>query len=125
MRILRISPVADADIASALTWSVEHFGEKAHRRYQILITTALEDLCANPDKIGSVKRPEFGAGLRSYHLRFSRRDARTAEGVVHRLRHMVVYRPNGDSILEVVRVLHDGMELKRHLGKVPGDRQAE
>jgi toxin ParE1/3/4 len=50
-------------------------------------------------------------------LHFSRERARIAEGIVHRPRHLIVYRDFEKRELEVIRILHDGMEMRRHLPK--------
>ncbi len=64
--------------------------------------------------MGSVTREEISPGLRSMHLFFSRLDNIEGRGV--RPRHIVFYRSTEDQIVEVVRVLHDAMELTRQLG---------
>ena len=98
-----------------LTWSHEQFGESARKRYRALLAAAFRDVAAEPAGIGSTPRPELGTGLFVWHLRLSRQHVPPAVGVVHRPRHFVVYRRT-DSVVEIVRVLHDAMELSRHLG---------
>jgi toxin ParE1/3/4 len=115
VRTLRISRRADEDIVAALELSLRRFGGSASRRYEALIVEALNGLCAEPARIGSAPHPELGPGIRAYHLRFSREDARTAEGVVQRPRHIVVYRELDKGVLEVLRVLHDRMAPERHV----------
>lgn len=125
MRTLRLSLHAEEDILSTLAWSLDKFGGAAYRRYEALLTEAMDSLCGNPEKSGSIARPEFGDSVRTYHLRFSRDEARTAEGIVHRPRHLLVYRLREDQVLEVVRILHDSMELERHLPIIPWDEMSE
>ena len=115
MRQLRVARLADEDIVSILELSLSKFGQAACRRYEALLTTAFEGLREEPEKFGSIARPEFGSSIRTIHLRFSRDEARTPEGIVHRPRHVVAYRVAGDWGLEIIRVLHDSMELQRHL----------
>lgn len=115
MRTLRLSSHAEEDIVSILSWSLDKFGAAACRRYEALLVTAFDSLCQNPARFGSIARPEFGDSVRTYHLSFSRDEARTAEGVVHKPRHLLAYRVRGETELEVVRILHDSMELERHL----------
>ena len=110
----RLSAAAQADITEILAWSQEQFGESARLRYEALLTTALRDIAEQPERAGSIARPELGAGVRSWHLRKSRDRARGALGVVHKPRHFVIYRPEPDVVV-VGRVLHDAMELERHL----------
>lgn len=111
---LRLSAAAQSDIVDLLAWSEEQFGESARLRYEALIVAALRDIAEQPDRPGSIDRPELGAGIRSWHLRSSRDRARTDLGVVRRPRHFVIYRVES-GVPVVGRVLHDAMELVRHL----------
>jgi toxin ParE1/3/4 len=75
---------------------------------------ALRDIAADPERPGSMQRPELSAGARTYHLRFSRGRAR-ASGTVKNPRHFLLYRRSEEGIIEVARVLHDARDLDRHL----------
>ena len=110
----RLSDSAQADIVDILGWSHEQFGEAARLRYESLIVAALQDVAAQPDRTGSIARPELGAGVRSWHLRLSRDHVAGGAGVVRRPRHFLVYRLE-PALLVVGRVLHDAMELARNL----------
>lgn len=110
----RLSAAAQSDILGILAWSHDQFGEPARQRYEALIDTALRDIAAQPDRPGSILRPELGAAVRSWHLRLSRERARTETGIVRQPRHFIIYRPE-PGVLAVSRVLHDAMELARHL----------
>lgn len=110
----RLSAAAQSDVADILAWSQEQFGESARKRYQALLSTALRDVAAQPEGIGARRRPELGVDLISWHLRLSRDHVPDAVGKVHRPRHFLVYR-HVDAVVEIVRVLHDSMELSRHL----------
>jgi toxin ParE1/3/4 len=108
----RLTHAAQADIVSILAWSHERFGEEARKRYEILIATAMRDAAEGSDEIGHTARPELGVGVFSWHLAQSR--ARSPGGTVRRPRHFLICRRDGD-LLVVGRVLHDAMELRRHL----------
>jgi toxin ParE1/3/4 len=110
----RLSEAAETDIIDILVWSETQFGEAARRRYQWLIVTGLMDIATDPARPGSIARPELGDGVRSWHLRNSRDRARGAEGVMQRPRHFVIYR-DIDARIVIGRILHDAMELERHL----------
>ena len=110
----RLSDAAQADVINILAWTHEQFGQAARLRYESLIVAALRDVATQPDRPGSIARPELGAGVRSWHLRLSRDHAGTGAEVVHRPRHFLVYRFE-PALLVVGRVLHDAMELARHL----------
>ena len=109
----RLSAAAQADVVEILAWTQEQFGNAARLRYQALIVAALRDIAAQPDRPGSIDRPELGAGVRSWHLQLSR--DRAGAGIVRRPRHFVIYRAR-PGVVVVGRVLHDAMELTRRLG---------
>ncbi len=103
----RISNPARADIVDILRLSHTQFGDQARQRYQ-----ALAD---KPHRIGSHDRDELAPGLRSYHLIYSRQQAKPTYGTVKSPRHIVFYRVANDDVIEVVRLLHDAMEAHLHL----------
>lgn len=108
----RLTHAAQADIVSVLAWSHNQFGEEARKRYEALITTAIRDAATRSDDVGRMVRPELGDAVFSWHLAQSR--TRSLGGRVHRPRHLLICRRDGD-VLVVGRVLHDAMELRRHL----------
>lgn len=110
----RLSEAAQADVLNVLAWTHQQFGEAARLRYERLIVAALRDVASQPDRPGSLARPELGAGVRSWHLRLSRQHLDAAAGVVRRPRHFLIYRFE-PGLVVVGRVLHDAMELARHL----------
>jgi toxin ParE1/3/4 len=116
-----LARAAREDIVALLAYTQANFGQVARVRYLRLIETALLDIAEDPDRIGSVARPELGKSIRSYHLRFSRERARTDVGIVLRPRHLILYRFARADLVGVGRVLHDAMELRRHVPKDFGD----
>jgi len=115
MACLRLSAAAQDDIADVLTWTARRFGTRARVRYAALLATALADLAADPARPASAARPELGPGVRSYHLRHSRKRVPSDDAPVGRPRHVVLYRTDPAGTVEVGRILHDAMELERHL----------
>ncbi len=108
----RLTQTARADIVSILAWSHEQFGEQALKRYEALIATAIRDAASRSDDGGPTVRPELGEGVFTWHL--SRSRARAPAGKVHRPRHFLVCRRDGDTLV-IGRVLHDAMDLRRHV----------
>ena len=102
--------MAQADIVNVLAWTAQRFGDQTSPRYEQLLSNALRDLCTEPLRLGHPARPELSDGVRSYHLRHSRK-----RSDITRTRHLILYRIAGDSIVEVGRVLHDAIELERHV----------
>lgn len=122
MAVIRISATAEADVISMLVWTKDRFGDIARRRYEALLVTALRDVAFDPERPGSAARPELGPAIRSYHLRHSRERAGAPEGIVRTPRHLLLYRAMVPNIVGVGRVLHDAMEVERHLPADYGDR---
>jgi toxin ParE1/3/4 len=106
----RLSDAAQGDVLDILAWTNEPFGEAARLRYESLIVAALRDLARQPERPGSLARPELGAAVRSWHLRLSREHVEPGVRVVRRPRHFIVYRLE-PGLVVVGRVLHDAMEL--------------
>lgn len=108
----RLSDAARADIVSILAWSHEQFGEEARQRYEALITAAIRDAAKSGDDVEGMPRPELGEGIFSWHL--SRSRALPSGDKVHRPRHLLICRRDGDTLV-IGRVLHDAMDLRRHV----------
>lgn len=109
----RLTHAAQADIVTILAWSHHQFGEEARRRYEALIAAAIRDAATRDGKgLGELLRPELGDGVFSWHLAQSR--DRSPGGAVRRPRHFLICRRDGD-VLVVGRVLHEAMELRRHV----------
>ena len=121
MVVYRLAGIAQADIVDLLAWTDENFGEIARLRYERLLVTAFRDVAAEPERINSIARPELGENVRSYHLRHSRERARTERGIVIRPRHLLLYRFARADLIGIGRVLHDAMEIDRHLPQEFGD----
>jgi toxin ParE1/3/4 len=109
-----LSRDAKRDIAAILQRSRREFGAAARLRYETLISQALKDIAADPERPGSQIRPDIVGGARTYHLQFSRN--RVAGDRVRTPRHILVYRER-NRVVEVGRVLHDARDLPNHLVK--------
>jgi toxin ParE1/3/4 len=115
MREFQISPPAERDIEVILEWTHGEFGEKARLRYEALLERAIMDVADAPERAGSHRRPEIVAAARTDHLLHSRDRVKKSAGRVKQPRHFLLYRICADGHIEIGRVLHDGMDLKRHL----------
>lgn len=103
---LRLSPLADQDILDVLQFTNDRFGEQQADDYADLIGRALTTLEDDPLDLLSKPRDDVRAGLRCLHIGQRGRNAR----------HLFVYRVHEDAkIVEVLRLLHDAMDLERHL----------
>jgi toxin ParE1/3/4 len=85
--------------------SSDTFGAPQADIYQVTLINALAAPDSGPDMPGSVARDEILPGLSSLHVaRLGRRG-----------RHFIMYRAAPGQVIEVVRVLHDAMDLARHI----------
>ena len=109
----RLSEPAKADIAAILKRSEELHGREARIRYRACLTAAMRRVAADPKGRSSVDRAELVPGIRSFHIRHSRDESR--EAPVANPVHVIFYRVVRPGIVEIVRVLHDRMEPRRHI----------
>lgn len=112
---LRLSERANDDIAKILEWSHSQFGASGQSRYEALIFVALRDIARDPWRLGARLRPDLGEDVYVYHLRHSRTGLTRRRSTVAHPRHYLVYRRTGNDLIVVGRVLHDSMDLGRHL----------
>ncbi len=111
---VHLAPAARRDLLAVMVWSVREFGQQAALRYDALIRQALKDIAEDPERPGSKERPEIMiTGARTYHLVFSH--SRVKGTGVKTPRHLLLYRPSGEGLIEVSRIIHDSCDLARHL----------
>jgi toxin ParE1/3/4 len=99
---VRLAEVAERDFRSILAWSVERFGAAQARRYRDMLVGALASLTGGPVALNSKAREDIAPGLRSLH-------------VGGRGRHVLFFRPSGDNVITVLRILHHAMDVARHI----------
>ncbi|MFZ1109369.1 MAG: type II toxin-antitoxin system RelE/ParE family toxin [Rhodomicrobium sp.] len=120
MAAIRLSALAEEDIVAILRRTHQTFGEAARLRYETLLAVCLRDIAIDRLCPGSAARPEIGDGVRTCHLRHGR--ARVAPASrVRKPRHFLLYRAMTPSLVGVGRVLHDAMDVERHVPAVYGD----
>jgi toxin ParE1/3/4 len=110
---VRLTAAAETDFQDILRWTVEQFGEAQARNYAETLSAALEALAAGPTIIGAKARSDIAKGLFTLHIARNGRKGR----------HFVMFRIGGDEgreVIEVLRVLHDAMDLSRHLPPMDG-----
>lgn len=102
---LRLSAQAEQDIVDILAWTAVHFNEQQASTYSDTLTLALEALIEGPDALGVKSRNDIAPGVMTLHVARSGRKGR----------HFVVFRAGGNNVIDVLRVLHDSMDLPRHV----------
>ena len=111
---VRLGSDAELDFANIIKWTTENFGARQSRVYQKTLVQTIGELAEGPDVAGSKARDEIMPGLRTVHIaRHGRRGS-----------HFLMYRVAPKATIEIVRILHDRMDLQRHLPFSP-DENAE
>lgn len=101
---VRLGAAAELDYANILKWTAENFSPSRARVYRETLRQSIDELAGGSEIVGSKARDEIMRGLRTLHVaRHGRRG-----------RHFLMYRVKKETI-EIVRILHDAMELNRHL----------
>ena len=108
---VRLGAAAEVDFANILKWTNENFGARQSRVYRDSLVQAIGELADGPDVAGSKARDEIMRGLRTLHV--ARRG--------HRGSHFLMYRAAPNSTIEIVRILHDRMDLRRHVPSAPDE----
>ncbi|UTD26062.1 type II toxin-antitoxin system RelE/ParE family toxin [Bradyrhizobium sp. WD16] len=102
---VRLGAAAELDFANVLKWTAENFGARQSRVYRETLVQAIGGLAEGPDVVGSKARDEIMPGLRTLHVA---RHGRCRS-------HFLMYRAAPGRTIEIVRILHDGMDLQRHV----------
>jgi len=105
---VRLSAAAESDFRQILRWTVDRFGSAQGRIYAATLSTALKALCAGPSIIGVKERSEIGSNIWTLHVARNGRKGR----------HFIMFRitnARDSQVIDVLRILHDGMDLERHL----------
>ena len=108
---VRLGAAAELDFANILKWTAENFGHRQARVYRDTIVRAIGELAGGPNVAGSRARDDILQGLRTLHV------ARHGRGGTHFLMHRAATK----STIEIVRTLHERMDLQRHIASRPGE----
>ena len=104
--IVRLTDQATLDVENILDWTYEQFGLLQMEAYTDVINDAIEAMIEGPKLIDVRKCSELGNDLATLHVARHGRKGR----------HQLVFRVNhSESLIEVLRILHDSMDLVRHL----------
>jgi toxin ParE1/3/4 len=107
--VVRLTSAAESDFAQIVRWTASQFGARQAQTYARTLSLAIEALSAEgPDVLGAVARGDIAADLRSLHVARSGRKGR----------HIVIFRVrtvDESPVIEVLRMLHDAMDLPRHV----------
>ena len=106
---VRVAAAAEGDFEAIIGWTLEQFGDVQARIYSETLSSAVQALAAGPAQPGIKARPEIGRGLFTMHVTRNGRKGR----------HFVLFRADADADavsrqIDVLRILHDSMDLARH-----------
>ena len=103
---IRKGSAVNADYAEILRWTMRNFGKTQARIYAQTLGAALRDLGAGPHIPGSKPCVHLADDIYTLHVA---RNGRAG-------RHFVVFRVNSaQHQIDILRILHDSMDLQRHL----------
>lgn len=103
---VRLADQAVQDVEDILDWTLEQFGPLQLEYYAEVINDALEALNEGPQMIDVRKCPELGDDVATLHVARHGRKGR----------HQLIFRVHDqECVIEVLRILHDSMDLARHM----------
>lgn len=107
-REIRVAQLARQDMTAILAWTREHFGARQQGVYARTLALAMRTLADDPEITDARSAEYIAPGIRLLHVARGHRKGR----------HIIVFRVDAaDGCMDVLRVLHDSMDLIRH---VPG-----
>ena len=102
---VRLADQAELDLLEITIWTAANFGSRQADVYAETITLAIEALHDGPEILGVDEREEICPDICTLHVaRLGRKG-----------RHFVVFRVAPQRTIEVLRLLHDSMDLARHV----------
>lgn len=105
---VRLTAAAEQDLREIFRWTWRHFGERQAHVYAETLIRAIAALETGPHVAGAKRRDEMREGLMMLHVARKGRKGR----------HLVLYRVDSEAdipTVDVLRLLHDSMDLSRHI----------
>ncbi|MDR1853510.1 MAG: type II toxin-antitoxin system RelE/ParE family toxin [Azoarcus sp.] len=101
---VKLAPAAERDFSGIVQWTRKNFGARQAQIYTATLRNALQALHSGPDIVGAKRRDDIAPGIHTLHVARNGRKGR----------HFVVFRAGKDDVVEVLRLLHDSMDLPGH-----------
>jgi len=105
---IRLAASAEQDYREILRWTITNFGRGQAKTYARTLANTLHDLALGPAIMGTRPREDIGPGIHTLHVARKGRKGR----------HFIVFRVDSsrnEHVIDVLRLLHDSMDLPRHL----------
>jgi plasmid stabilization system protein ParE len=106
---IRLTRPAENDLRHINWETLRSFGEAQAITYRSLLMDGLKAIAGDPFNSLSRARDDLVTGVRFYHIRRTGQNAR----------HFIVYRVVEPHLIEVLRVLYDGMDFANQLKPDP------
>lgn len=110
---VRPTQAADDDFRRIITWTTREFGEQQARVYAETLKQTLSDLTEGPALAGLKVRDDIAHGILTIHVA---RKGRKGRHIV-----MVQVADCSEHVIDVLRILHDSMDLPRHFSPNAND----
>ena len=102
---IRLADQVELDLQEIALWTVENFGSRQADEYLDTVMLAIEALCDGPAILGARERNDIGPGICVLPVSRSGRKGR----------HLVVFKAAHEQTIDVLRLLHERMDLAKHL----------
>jgi toxin ParE1/3/4 len=104
---IRLADQAEQDLLDIIRWTNENFGVRQAEHYAETIALAIEALHDGPEILGAKLRDDIAEGIHTLHVARQGRKGR----------HFVAFSVSEGHIINVLRLLHDSMNLTKYLSK--------
>lgn len=122
MGIYRLPQHVEDRMLSILDDSARNFGEAARDRYAALIVQAMQDVADEPYRLNTQVDPDVDPTARFYHIRNSRMRVADPPGRVDEPRHVLVYEPAEEGIVNILGFIPDVIPTKVALARFIPER---
>jgi toxin ParE1/3/4 len=104
---IRLADQAEQDLLDVIRWTNENFGTRQAEQYAETIALGIEALHDGSEILGAKLRNDIAEGIHTLHVARQGRKGR----------HFVVFSVSEGHIINVLRLLHDSMDLTKYLPK--------
>ncbi len=109
---VRLTDRAEQDVCDIATWTAENFGARQAEHYVETLMLAIEALHDGPEILGAKARDDIEPGIRTLPVARHGRKGR----------HFLLFKVAQGQTIDVLRLLHESMDLARH---VPGANEQQ
>lgn len=115
--LVRLTESAETDFRDISRWTAGRFGAAQARIYAETLSAAIESMSDGPRLAGAKTRNDIGRRVVTLHVARGGRKGR----------HFLICRATAQAdppVIDILRLLHDSMDLQRHLPPPPDNGEA-